>query len=254
MTQERPGRKVVRRKPAAVNEEAVRARADALHRDGMPFQMAMAVAHGRMDLSEALERMARKDRVERLVEEHGLTRALATQVAMGHADLNLILRRQRLEAHRTEHRDRTWLEVGRPVTLGLHGKRVVTGQIQEATAYSLLFRHERADGEPEEIHKLQVKYAYAPDDWKRAKKAMKIDKALAAIPREPVVRPQDRYGCSDRRLFTYLDKEQDITVTLLEGEILRGRVTWFSRYEIGLEIRGEAEIGVFRHALHHVGT
>lgn len=252
MTQEKPARKVVRRK----GEEAFRARAEALHKEGMPFQMAMAVAHGRMDLSEALERMARKDRVQRLVDEYGLSHALATQVAMGHADLDQILRRQRLERHREAHRERSWLETGRPVTLGLHGKRVVTGSVEEVTPYLFRFTFEKpADGvTSEEIHKLQVKYAYSPDDWKRAKKAIKIDKVLSAEPRGPVVRPQDRYGCSDKRLFSYVDRGSEITVTLLEGEILRGRVGWFSRYEIGLEIRGETEIGVFRHALVDVAT
>ena len=50
-----------RRKPKPDME--VKSRADALAAQGMPYQMAMAVAHGRMDLNEALERMSRKDRV-----------------------------------------------------------------------------------------------------------------------------------------------------------------------------------------------
>ncbi|MCA9297923.1 MAG: hypothetical protein H6737_12850 [Alphaproteobacteria bacterium] len=228
----------------------MKAKADALHKDGMPFQMAMAVAHGRMDLSEALERMSRKDKVNRLVEDHDLTRALATQVAMGHVDLEIILRRRRLKEHRDENRDRSVLEVGNRLTLGLHGRRLVTGTVVDTSPYSVTIKPD--DGEPEEIHKLQIKLAYSPDDWKRAKKAIRTDKNLAKSPREPIPRPQDRYGCSDKRLFSYVDRGEEIVVTLLEGEVVRGKVLWFSRYEIALQVRGETDIVVLRHALHDV--
>jgi sRNA-binding regulator protein Hfq len=234
------------------DEEALRRRADELHEGGMPFQMAMAVAHGRMDLSEALERMSRKDRVNRLVEEHDLTRALATQIAMGHVELKTILRRRRLQQHRDEHRDRTVLETGNHMTFGLHGKRLLTGTVGGVEAYGFELTPE--DGEPEVIHKLQVKFAYDPKDWKRAKKAIRTDRALAKKPRDPIPRPQDRYGCSDKRLFSYVDRGDDITVTLLEGEVIKGQVKWFSRYEMALEVRGDALLYIFRHALHDVSN
>ncbi|MEZ4316048.1 MAG: hypothetical protein R3F61_01020 [Myxococcota bacterium] len=249
MTQQRPAAKrTVKRR--GDDEASLRVRADALHKDGMPFQMAMAVAHGRMDLSEALERMSRKDKVSRLVDEHGLTPALATQVAMGHVDLQIILRRRRLQEHRDANRDRTMLEPGNRLTFGLHGRRVVTGVVGAATPYSFMLTPD--EGEAEEIHKLQVKFAYAPEHWKRAKKAIRMDKVLSKTPREPIPRPQDRYGCSDKRLFSYVDRRDEIGVTLLEGEMIRGTVKWFSRYEIGLEVRGDVDIFVFRHALHEV--
>jgi len=233
-------------------EEALRARADEFHKGGMPFQMAMAVAHGRMTLSDALERMSRKDRVTRLVEDQGLSRALATQVAMGHVELKTILRRRRLKEHRELNRDRTMLEVGNRLTFGLHGKRVLSGTVKATAPYSITV--ELDSGEEEEIHKLQIKFVYVPTDWKRAKKAIKTDKALSKAPRDPVPRPQDRYGCSDKRVFTFIDRGDEIAITTLEGEVIRGKPVWFSRYEIAVEVRGDATIYVFRHALHNVST
>ncbi|MEM6931168.1 MAG: hypothetical protein AAF602_29830, partial [Myxococcota bacterium] len=85
----------------------------------MPYQMAMAVAHGRMDLNDALERMARRDRVKVLMDRHGLSRALATQVVIGHADLDQVLSRRRLAEHREAFRDRTCLEPDAEITLAL---------------------------------------------------------------------------------------------------------------------------------------
>ena len=108
-------------------EQTPRERAQELADQGIPFQMAMAVAHGRLTLNDALERLAQQDRVEQLMRTHDLSRALATQVAMGHADLDKLLRRRRMEAHREENRLRSILDEhtasGEPLALALHGHR-----------------------------------------------------------------------------------------------------------------------------------
>lgn len=250
-------RVVVRRRsrePAAPDPVAIRARADELAESGMPFQMAMAVAQGRLELNAALERLAQRAEVDRLMRDHDLTRAFATQVALGHADLDTFLAKRRFLAHREENANRSCLESaassGDTWVFGLFEGRKVEGTISEVTTYQATLV---ADGaEPEELHKLAFKYAYRPDDWKRVKKAIRKNKELSAEPRTPSERPQDRYTCSDRRLFGYMDEEATVDVTLLEGEILQGSIAWFGRFEFGLRVKGDAEIIVFRHALHRI--
>ncbi len=228
-------------------DDRVRARAEELTQQGMPYQMAMAVAHGRMDLNEALERMARRDRVNVLMERHELSRALATQIALGHANLEHVLARRRLAEHRTENRDRTCLMPGSELALVLHDGRTIRGEVRGLEPYT--FRFDFPDGSTEELHKLQVKYGYAPTEWKKVKKGVRQDRKVAKNAETPAVRPQDRYSCSDRRLFGYLDQRVDVVATLLDGDVLRGVITWFSRYEFGMVLRTEAEVTVFRHSL-----
>lgn len=239
----------VRRRPT---DPGTKARADELHRSGMPMQMALAVAHGKMRLNEALEKLARRDAVNRLMEKHELSRALATQIALGQASLELVLARRRLQQHRDGNRTRSVLEAyaaaGTPITLMLHGRRRVTGRVRAVDAY--LFRFATEEGEELELHKLQVKLAFDPEAYKRLRKVLKYDKELEGAPKGPIERPQDRYTCSDKRLFRYMDEAVEVQVTLLEGEQLRGNVSWFSRYEFGLKLKGDAEVTVFRHALH----
>jgi len=214
----------------------------------MPYQMAMAVAHGKLDLSEALERMATKDRVQKLMDRYDLSRALATQVAIGHADLDKVLARRRLADHREANRERTSLEVSEtPLTLQLFGGESVRGAISAVDAYTFTLQEKSAE---REVHKLEVKYTYAPGDWKKVKKAVRVDKKVASRELRPEPRPQDRYSCSDKRLFGYLDSELPVTAILLEGDVLGGVVTWFGRYEFGLRVKGDVEVTVFRHALH----
>lgn len=238
-----------RRKPKPDAE--VKARADSLAAQGMPYQMAMAVAHGRMDLNEALERMARKDCVDALMERHTLSRALATQIALGHADLELVLSRRRLDEHRRTNRDRSVLVPETKLVLQLNDGRAIKGRVRAVEPYQVVFGD---DGEePQSLHKLEILYAYAPDDWKSIKRAIRSDKHAVRPAEAPALRPQDRYSCSDKRLFGYLDRSDEIQVVLVNGEVIRGKLAWFGRYEFGMRLRGEADLVVFRHALREVG-
>ena len=65
-----------KRKAPAEPEVAPKEKAKELVDRGMPYQMAMAVVHGRMELNEALERLSRRDQVNVLMERHELSRAL----------------------------------------------------------------------------------------------------------------------------------------------------------------------------------
>lgn len=241
----------MRRERKARPDARVRARAEELAQQGMPYQMAMAVAHGKMDLNEALERMARRDRVNVLMERHQLSRALATQIAIGHADLEQILARRRLAEHRAENRERTCLQPEVPLALALHGNRLLKGKVTQVDPYT--FQFAEGDAEPTEIHKLEVKFSYDPADWKKVKKGVRQNKRQTERD-TPAVHPQDRYSCSDRRLFSYLDRGVEVVVTLLDGDILRGRVAWFGRYEFGLILRTEVEVTIFRHALKNLSA
>ncbi|MEQ1501192.1 MAG: hypothetical protein ABMB14_03130, partial [Myxococcota bacterium] len=252
---ERMGRgREIRRVRKPKTDAAVKARADELVASGMPYQMAMAVAHGRMELNEALERMARKDRVNALMERHQLSRALATQIAIGHADLDQVLARRRLDVHRVDNRDRSALVPGARLALALHAPEgnggTVKGRVVEVEPYQIVF--EPDGGAPEPIHKLKLLYSYPPDAWKAVKKAVRLDKKFVPEGIGPAVRPQDRYSCSDRRLFSYLDRAVELNVALLSGEVIRGTLTWFGRYEFGVKLRTDTEITVFRHALRDV--
>jgi sRNA-binding regulator protein Hfq len=228
-------------------DPAVKERAEGFVQQGMPYQMAMAVAHGRLDLSEALERMARRDRVQQLMDRHQLSRALATQVALGHAELDTVLARRRLEEHRQSHRDDSCLVPGNELSLVLHDGRSLRGTVRAVDPYQFVFE---SDGATETLHKLQVLYAYRPADWKGVKKVVKGGEKGPG--EAPAVRPQDRYSLSDRRLFGYQDTDREISLTLLDGSVIKGAVKWFGRYEFAVRLKTDVEVTVFRHALRSV--
>ncbi len=241
------------RKPGAGQQRPrtdIKQKADKLVRDaGIPGQLAWQVARGDLTLNEVLQKLALKDRVESLINRHDLPKSLATQVAMGQADLEQVLARRRMEAHLARWTDHSVLalaaEHGRPMTVALHGKRWATGRILEVGQYDFVIE---VEGAPQTEHKLQAKLAVEAEGEKELRKAIKRDRDRDAVA-EPVWKPQDRYGCSDKRLFGYQDESTPVKLTTLEGDVLVGEVSWLGRWEFGMRLKKGGHITVFRHAL-----
>ena len=103
--------------------------------------------------------------------------------------------------------------------------------------------------EVQTVHKLQIKYACADTDARLVRNQIKRDKERKD-PTEPIWKPQDRYGCSDRRLFGVLDDGGSATVATLEGELFVGTAEWMGRWEFGMVLKKKgARVVIFRHAL-----
>ncbi len=218
---------------------------------GIPQNLAHQVALGNLSLNEVLSRMATRAKVESLMKRHDLPKSLATQIALGQADLNHVLRKRRLAEHIEENRSRSILleaqASGETVLLGLHGKNTVRGVIESVDRYEVHVKD--TDGAEHTIHKLQIKYAIQDSEVRNARNQIKRDKTRKEAA-EPIWKPQDRYGCSDRRLFGVLDEAVPVEATTLEGDIFQGVVEWMGRWEFGMVLkRKNARVVVFRHAL-----
>lgn len=233
-----------------------KAKAQELHAQGIPFQLAMGVAMGKMELSEALERMANQEKALRIQKEHDISWSLAMQIAVGHVNQEVVLRRRRQEVYVAQNPTRSVLDelfaTGDPVRIALFGGDVIEGKIVAMEKYSATIS-EREGVDPREIHKLQMVYAHNPADWKAVKKAVKVDKKVAAQGLEPAKAPKDRYTVSTKRLFRYLDTGVEVEAKLLSGDKVVGNMAWFSRFELGFATKG-GQVVVFRHALQDLAS
>jgi len=236
------------RKPKT--DQRTRAKAARLEKEaGLPRTLAYQVAMGNVSLSEVLERMARRDQVESLMRRHELPKSLATQVALGQADLDQVLIRRRREAHVAEHRERSVLshalESGSPVLIGLLGARRLEGTITAVDRYEFTLTPKK--GEAETVHKVRMKYGVDLSQGMKARGVVKAPKS--SVVAEPVWKPQERYGVSDKRLYGYLEDEMDVVATTTEQDVVRGRLSWLGRWEFGMTTRKGIEVVLFRHAL-----
>lgn len=213
---------------------------------GIPRPWAWQVARGQTSLNAVITRLAQRDRVAQLMSRHGLAKSVATQVADGTLDLEAVLRKARQVKHLVDHRDHATLDSAlasaQPLTLWLHGNRKLTGRVVGVDAYEFQFQADGSDALT--LHKLQAKLAHPAD--------LKVKVRVAASGHaacEPIPKPQDRYPCSDRRLFCAHDDGQESRFVTLEGDELVGQLAWVGKWEVGVRQRGGAELVVFRHAI-----
>ena len=215
-------------------------------RNGLTRGVAVQVASGHVDLDTVLQRMALQAKADSLMRLHGLERALATQVAMGQAELDRVLFKRRMELHFAEMGDRSILKQSvadeLPLHFCLHGQRHLEGPVVDVAQYEFVVGQES-------IHNLQLKWACALTDKKKARRALSWDKARRATPKEILRKPQHRFCCSNKRLFTLMDREASIQLQLLEGEQFIGQVRSVGRFEFALAVKGGVELVIFRHAL-----
>ena len=215
-------------------------------RNGLTRAVAVQVASGHVDLDTVLQRMALLAKTASLMRRHELGRALATQVAMGQANLDRVLFKRRMELHLAEMGSRSILQQSvadeLPLYFCLHGQRHLDGPVAAVEQYEFVIGQES-------IRKLQLKWACALTDKKKARRALSWDKARRADPKEIFWKPQQRFGCSNKHLFTLMDREASIQLQLLEGEQFIGQVKWVGRFEFALAVKGGVELVIFRHAL-----
>ncbi len=220
---------------------------------GLPEELARQVASGQIDLNGAIMKLAMQDEINLLMTQHKFNRALATQIALGHINREDMILKQQVFDRIKKTRHYTVFERAKfrnqELTMAVHGRKHIRALIQKNLKYEVEYQ----DVETQEvvlIHKLQVKCAWFSEDTKKVRKGMTWDakrKALEAV--EPLVRPQDRYACSDRRLGTAMVRGLDVRATTLEGEVFAGKLEWLSRFEFSLMTRQGVEVVVLRHAL-----
>lgn len=236
---------------AHARQELLKRAAELAAKAGIPEQDAWLIVNHKKTLAAVMDEMAFRARVETLMARHGLNRALATQVELGQASLPAILARRRIDEAFAQTRGHSVLEEtqrsGAELALGVHGHKLIRVRILAVDPYE--FDYVDLDTQTQgRLHKLEAKFAYKPDDYKKVKRGITHDDERKNREVAPLPRPQDRYACSDRRLGEAWDAKTTVTATTLEGDRITGEIAWVSRYEFALRVK-EKEVVVFRHAL-----
>lgn len=218
----------------------------------IPYPAAVRVATGQSSLNDVLQEMLREEKIKNLMAAHDFNRALATSIALGRADLDTILLRRRKNETLETNYARSCLETsqaeGVPLGLALHGHKRLRGRVLSVEKYTFQFL-EDGSADPTEIHKTLVKYGYDPADFKQVRKAHSVDNQTKKQALEPIVRVKDRHHFKNLTLQKAMDAGSSVEVTTLEGDVFRGQVLWFGRWEFGLRVTSGTDITLFRHAV-----
>ena len=86
----------------------------------------------------------------------------------------------------------------------------------------------------------------------QVEKLLKTDKKVAECGLLPIANPGERHHIKNKTLFPLMKENVVVFVTLLEGEVVRGLIGGFSRYEIIVKLKGGIPVTVLRHAVHYI--
>jgi sRNA-binding regulator protein Hfq len=134
----------------------------------------------------------------------------------------------------------------------LHGQRVVQAKVVDNQTYELGLDIDGQGREP--LHKLQVKCLYPVDSAAEVEKQLKIDKKVLGLGLEPIKAPGQRYIVKNKTLFPLMKEREVVFCTLMEGEVLRGLIADFSRFEMIMHAKGGLPIVILRHSIYDLRT
>ena len=81
---------------------------------------------------------------------------------------------------------------------------------------------------------------------------LKTNEALKGSPEGHHFGPRYRHHIKNKSLFPLMNRKEVLFFSTLEGEVLRGVVTGFSRFEIELSMKGGVVVVLLRHAVFDV--
>jgi len=140
------------------------------------------------------------------------------------------------------------IDSGQPWEFHLHGHRIIRGRLLEDLTYDLKVNTEAH--EEEVIPKVEMKLLYPAHLAESVRPMIKIDKKVQALGLAPIFSPRKRYFVKNKSLFPLMKDQEVIFFILLEGEIIRGIITGFSRYEITVSLKTQNPVTILRHSIY----
>lgn len=138
-------------------------------------------------------------------------------------------------------------ESGQSYILHRHGPEIVRAKITENLIYDI-----KAEVEEKEtiIPKIEIKFLYPSELSASVKPLLKEDKKVKELGLEPILKPNGRFFIKNKTLFPLMKENEVVFFTLLEGDLIRGVVAGFSRYEITVNLKGRVPITILRHGIY----
>lgn len=135
-----------------------------------------------------------------------------------------------------------------PWEMHLHGSSIISAKVVKNLRYDIRIIAEVADEEL--LPKINVKLLYPAGLSESVGPLLNIDKKVRELAIEPIASPGKRYHIKNKSLFPLMKERRLVLFTLFEGEIIRGLIADFSRYEITVNLKGGIPITILRHSIY----
>ena len=140
------------------------------------------------------------------------------------------------------------LDSEQPWKLHIHNHRIIEVKVAENLRYDLKVN---VEGKVDEVlPKTDIKLIYSENLDETAIPLLKTDKKIKDLELEPITSPKNRYHIKNKSLFPLMKEKIVLFFTLLEGEIIKGIIGSFSRYEITVNMKGGIPVTILRHSIY----
>ena len=135
-----------------------------------------------------------------------------------------------------------------PWESNLHGHRIIRAEIHKNLVYDLKIKS--ADTDESVLSKTDIKILYPLEISEKVRPLLKTDTQVVKAALEPIIAPALRHHIKNKSLFPLMKERKVASFTLLEGEIIKGLITGFNRYEIICSLKGGFPVSILRHAIY----
>ncbi len=242
------GAKPRRRLPQAIDAKA----RDLEVKWSLPRNVAVQIAQGKLELEGVLQKIQLREKVDRLLEKGELFPPLGPQVVAGSWSLERALFHTRLRASKgAPDYMRSFLDEfareERPVALAMVGGKLLQGTVVESRQFDLVLRP-REGGDNLTIVKHDIKFFFDGTRRKHLLKSIKWGVAEELVNADCLRRIGARNDVKARILLELQESGRAIEWQTIEGDNVRGRIGWFGRYEVMLQLP-KGDVFVMRHAV-----
>jgi hypothetical protein len=128
----------------------------------------------------------------------------------------------------------------------LHTRRMARLRVTANLTHDLQVKVEG----PEDLPKLHVKLLYPAAHAAVVAPLIKSDPRVRAQRLKPFLSPAARHHVKNKSLFVLMKDRDVVFFTLLEGEIVRGIISDFSRYDITVTLKSGLPVVLLRHSIY----
>jgi hypothetical protein len=139
----------------------------------------------------------------------------------------------------------------KPWEFHVHGCRIIRAMGLENLKYDVRIQIEGEQGQ-EMLPKVQIKCLYPMDFAESIRESIKTDAKVKALGLEPIFSPHKRHFVKNKTLFPLMKEKDVVFFILLEGEIIRGIIAGFTRYDITVHLKGGKPLTILRHSIYDI--
>jgi hypothetical protein len=131
-----------------------------------------------------------------------------------------------------------------------HSQGIIRARITQVLVYDL--KLDTGSGKDEVLPKIQIKCLYPESIADSIKPLLAVDRKVRDLELAPHLSPRYRHHVKNKTLFPLMKEKSVLIFTLLGGEIIKGIVAGFTRYDITTHMKRGIPITLLRHAIYDI--